>query len=182
MHPKARRMIALGGALMLGTSLAQASQTAKHEAQELHRVNVTLIEAIINAEKAGGGKATSAEFQFKRGNPALFEVKVLSSDGSKLTRYELNPHTGEVQKTDNEKLEKLLTRLNPAELRRAPTVLTHAIAVAQEHSGGAARSADVHREGDRLEYEIETVKVDGTLHKVKVNGADGNVVSDESEK
>src|ERR1700720_1062011 len=129
--------------VLLFATAVQASQTAKHEAQELRRVDLSLIEAIIAAEKEDGGKATSAGFNFKRGNPALFEVKVLSADGKKLTRYDLNPHTGKVQDIHNELLEKLINRLTPESLRRTPTTLTHAIVLAQEQSGGRARSADV---------------------------------------
>jgi uncharacterized membrane protein YkoI len=168
--------------LACGSTLAQASQSAKHEAEELRRETFSLIEAIATAEKEGGGKATSAEFEFKRGNPAYFEVKVLSADGGKLTRYELDPKTGKVRKTDNEALEKLISRLTPDALRRSPTTLTHAVAVAQTHSGGRARSADVDRKGDHLEYVVQTVSLDGTSHTVKVNGVDGAVISDDSEK
>lgn len=183
MKRKSRVTVALAGAAMLlGAATAQASQSAKHEAEELRRAKLSLIEAIIAAEKESGGKATRAEFVFKRGNPAYFEIKALTADGSKLTRYDLNPRTGMVQKTENEALEKLVTRLTPESLRRSPTTLTHAIAVAQEHSGGHARSADVDRKGDHVEYDIQTVKLDGTLHKVKVNGMDGTVIKDESEK
>jgi len=137
---------------------------------------------VIAAEKESGGKATSAEFEFRRGNPAYFQVKVLSADGKKLTRYDLDPRTGQVQKTANEVLEKLLTRLTPEDLRRSPTILTHAIALAQEHSGGHARSADIDRKSDHLEYDIETVKLDGSSHKVKISGLDGTVIKDESDK
>ena len=56
--------------------LVQASQSARHQAQELQRSKLSLMEAIIAAEKADGGKTTSAEFNFKRGNPAVFQVKV----------------------------------------------------------------------------------------------------------
>jgi uncharacterized membrane protein YkoI len=183
MNPRSRRAIALATAVLLfGAAPAQASQSAKHEAEELRRVKLSLIEAVVAAEKEGGGKATSAEFEFKRGNPAYFEVKVLSADGKKLTRYDLDPRTGEVQKTANEGLERLVTRLTPEELRRSPTTLTHAIALAQEHSGGHARSADVDRKSDHLEYDIETVKLDGTSHKLKISGSDGTVIKDESEK
>src|ERR1700761_4423739 len=86
--------------LVLGTAAAHASQSTKHEAQELHRAKLSLIEAVIAAEKQGGGWATSGEFVFKKGNPAYFEIKVLSADGGKLTRYDLDPKTGDVQKTD----------------------------------------------------------------------------------
>jgi uncharacterized membrane protein YkoI len=183
MNPKSRWATVLAGAVLLfGAAMAQASQSAKHEAEELRRVNLSLIEAVIAAEKEGGAKATSAQFEFKRGNPAYFEVKVLSADGKKLTRYELDPRTGKVQKTANEALEKLITRLTPEDLRRSPTTLTHAIALAQGHSEGHARSADTDRKSDHLEYDIETVKLDGTSHTVKISGLDGAVIKDESDK
>jgi hypothetical protein len=51
-----------------------------------------------------------------------------------------------------------------------------------EHSGGHARSADIDRKSDHLEYDIETVKLDGTSHKVKISGLDGTVIKDESDK
>jgi uncharacterized membrane protein YkoI len=182
MSPKSRWVTVLAGTVLLfGAAMAQVSQSAKHEAEELRRVNLSLIEAVIAAEKEGG-KATSAQFEFKRGNPAYFEVKVLSADGKKLTRYELDPRTGKVQKTANEALEKLVTRLTPEDLRRSPTTLTHAIALAQEHSEGHARSADIDRKSDHLEYDIETVKLDGTSHQVKISGLDGTVIKDESDK
>jgi uncharacterized membrane protein YkoI len=183
MNPKSRWVIALPCAVLLfAAAVAQASQSAKHEAEELRRTKLSLIEAVIAAEKEGGGKATSAQFEFKRGNPAYFEVKVLSADGKQLTRYDLDPRTGQVQKTANETLEKLVTRLTPEDLRRSPTTLTHAIALAQEHSGGHARSADIDHKSDHLEYDIETVKLDGTSHKLKISGLDGTVIKDESEK
>jgi uncharacterized membrane protein YkoI len=183
MNAKPRLGIALvAAAVLLFAATVQASQSAKHEAEELRRLNLSLIEAIIAAEKEGGGKATSAEFQFKRGNPAFFEVKVLSADGKKLTRYDLDPHTGKVKDTHNELLEKLISRITPDSLRRTPTTLTHAIALAQEQSRGRARSADVDRKDDRLEYDIETVKLDGTLHKMRVSATEGKVIADEAEK
>jgi uncharacterized membrane protein YkoI len=183
MSLKSNIPVALTSAVvLLCSAMVHASQSAKHQAEELHRAKLSLIEAVIAAEKAGAGKATSAEFQFKRGNPAYFEVKVLSADGKKLTRYDLDPRTGTVKNTDNEPLEKLITRIAPDDLRHSPTTLTHAVALAQEHSGGHAVSADVDRKGDHLEYDIETVKVDGTSHKIKVSGADGTVLSDEPEK
>jgi hypothetical protein len=81
MNPKSRWAIAFAGAMLLfGSAMAQASQSAKHEAEELRRVKLSLIEAVIAAEKESGGKATSA-------------------DGKKLTRYDLDPRTSNVQKT-----------------------------------------------------------------------------------
>jgi uncharacterized membrane protein YkoI len=176
------RVVLAGAVAVLLATTAQASNSAKHEAQELKRVKYSLVEAIIAAEKEGGGRATSAEFEFKKGNPAYFEVKVLSDDGKKLTRYDLNPRNGKVQNTSNETLEKLISRITPDDLRRSPTTLTHAIALAQTKSGGHARSADVDHKGDHVEYTVETVHVDGSAHKVKINGLNGEVISDDAEK
>lgn len=178
MNRRARLTVAL--ACMATAALAapaQASQSAKHEAQELQRAKLSLIEAIVAAEKQAGGKAINAAFEFKRGNPAYFEVKVLSEDGRKLTRYELNARTGNVQGTSNEALEKLITRITPASLSHAPTGLTHAIALAEQRSGGHAVSADVKGNGEQLVYTVETVKLDGTSKETQVQ-ADGKIESD----
>ena len=169
-------------AALLSSTLAQASQSAKHQAQELRRSKLTLIEAVLAAEKTDGGKTTTAEFNFKRGNPAVFQIKVLSPDGKKLTQYDVDPKTGSIKDTHNEVLEKLLTRLSPENLRTTTTTLSHAIFLAQESSGGRALNADVDKKGDHLEFTVETVKLDGTAHKVKIDGATGKVVSDEAEK
>jgi uncharacterized membrane protein YkoI len=169
-------------AALLSSGMALASQSAKHQAQELGRSKVTLIEAILAAEKADGGRTTAADFNFKRGNPAIYEVKVLSADGKKLTRYDIDPKSGSVKDTHNEVLEKLLSRISPENLRLTPTTLTHAVYLAQQQSGGRALNADVDRKGDHLEYTIETVKLDGTSHKVKIDGSNGKVISDDEEK
>jgi len=170
------------GATLLSSAMAQASQSAKHEAQELRRSKLSLIEAIIAAEKQDGGKSTSAEFVFKRGNPAFFAVTVLSADGKKLTKYDLDPKTGRVGDTHNEVLEKLLTRISPDTLRLTPTTLSHAIAIAQQSSGGHAMSADADRHGDHLEYTVETVNIDGTSHHIKIDSSSGMVISDSADK
>jgi len=169
-------------AALLSSAVAQASQSAKHEAQELRRSKISLIEAIIAAEKHDGGKSTSAAFIFKRGNPAFFEVTVLSADGKKLTKYDLDPKTGQVGDTHNEVLEKLLTRISSDNLRLTPTTLSHAVAIAQQSSGGHAVSADADRHGDHLEYTVETVVVDGTSHHIKIDSSSGKVISDDTDK
>ena len=179
------RSFVIGAAVALtvfSSATVQASQSARHQAQELQRSRFSLIEAVIAAEKADGGKSTAAEFNFERGNPAVFQVKVLSADGKKLTRYDLNPRTGQVQNTHNEVLEKLLTRISPESLRLTFTTLSHAIAIAQQHSGGHALGAAVDRHGDHLEYTVETVKLDGSSQKVKIDSASGAVISQDTDK
>lgn len=179
------RKVSMGvavAAALLSSGMVLASQSAKHQAQELHRSKLTLIEAILVAEKADGGRTTSADFNFKRGNPAVYEIKVLSADGKKLTQYVIDPKSGSVKDTHSEVLEKLLTRMSPDNLRLTPTTLTHAVYLAQQQSGGRALNADVDRKGDHLDYTVETVKLDGTSHKVKIDGSNGKVISDDEEK
>ena len=172
----------LVAATLFSSGMVLASQSAKHQAQELRRSKLSLIEAVIAAEKEDGGRATSAEFNFERGNPAVFQVKVLSADGKKLTRYDIDPRTGRVQDTHNEVLEKLLSRITPDSLRLTFTTLSHAVAIAQQHSGGHAVSADVDRHGDHLEFTVETVKLDGSSQKLKIDSASGNVLSEDTDK
>lgn len=143
----------------------------------MDKAKISLTEAIHIAERKGSGQATSAEYEFKSGNPAYYEVKVLRNDGEKLTRYELSPSTGDVKEVSDEKFEKLFTRIKPTAIQNAPTSLTRAIATAETRSGGKAREAEVSRDGDQLLYEVEIVKVDGTREKMKINGSDGKIAS-----
>ncbi|SRR5581483_6125719 len=166
---------ALSAALAAG--VVQASDSTRHEAQAMEKAKISLTEAIRTAEKHGNGMATSAEYVFKNGNPAYYEVKVLSNDGQRLTGYELNPVTGEVRKADDEKFEKLFTRLKPNAIQNAPTSLTRAIATAETRSGGKAKEATVNRDGDQVQYTVEVVKLDGSSEKLKINGSDGKVAS-----
>jgi uncharacterized membrane protein YkoI len=168
-------LAAVSSVLVFGA--AQASDSAKHEAEALRTAKVSLTEAIHIAEKQGNGHAISAEFEFKGGDPAYYDVKVLSSDGSKLTRFDLNPTTGKIKETSNEKFEKLFTRIKPTSIQNAPTSLTRAIATAEQRSGGRATQAQIDRDGDQVKYTVEIVKLDGESEKIKVNGSDGKVAS-----
>jgi uncharacterized membrane protein YkoI len=161
--------------LALGT--AQADDSGRHIAQSMASAKVSLTEAIRTAEKQGNGQAVSAEYEFEGGNPAHYEVKVLRSDGDKLTKYELSPSTGKVKDVSDAKLEKLFTRVKPESIRHAPTSLTHAITSAEQRAGGKAIEADVDRDGDQVQYTVKVVRSDGTIEKMKINGADGKVAS-----
>jgi uncharacterized membrane protein YkoI len=172
---KSALIVAASAVLAVGA--AQASDSARHEAQSLSNAKVSLPEAIRTAEKEGGGKAISAEYELKGGNPAQYEVKVLSNDGQKLTKYEINPSTGQVKDASDEKIEKLFTRLKPNAIQNAPTSLTRAISTAEARAGGKAVEAKVDRDGDQVQYEVKVVKLDGDSEKVKVNGSDGKVAS-----
>ncbi|MFL6605349.1 MAG: PepSY domain-containing protein [Steroidobacteraceae bacterium] len=167
----------LAASSLLAMGAAQATDTARHEAQSMDKAKMSLTEAIHMAERQGNGQAISAEYEFKNGNPAYYEVKVLGNDGKKLTKYELDPNTGQVKEVSDEKFEKLFTRIKPTAIQHAPTSLTRAITTAETRSGGKAREAEVNRDGDQLQYEVKVVKADGTSETVKINGADGKVAS-----
>ncbi len=162
---------------VLATGAAQASESAVHEAQALSKAKVSLTDAIHMAEQRGNGQAISAEFEFKKGRPGYYEVKVLRNDGKKLTQYDLNANSGKVTEASNEEFEKLFTRIKPASIQNAPTSLSRAISTAEERSGGKATDASVDRDGDQVKYTVKVAKADGTTEKVKVNGADGKVAS-----
>src|SRR5246127_4807122 len=159
-------MTAVAAALAVGA--VQASDSTRHEAQAMEKAKISLTEAIRIAEKQGNGQATSAEYEFKNGNPSYYEVSVLSNDGQKLTKYELSPATGAVKEKSDEKFEKLFTRLKPSAIQNAPTSLTRAIATAEARSGGKAKEAEISRGGDQLVYKVEVVKLDGTSEKVQI--------------
>jgi uncharacterized membrane protein YkoI len=156
---------------------AFASDSARHEAQALQKAKLSLTAAIRVAERQGNGQAISAEYEFKKGNPGYYEVKVLRNDGQKLTAYQLDPDTGQVKEVKDEKFQKLFTRLKPTAIQNAPTSLTRAITTAETRSGGKAKEAEVDRDGDQLRYEVKVVKTDGGSETLKINGSDGKVAS-----
>lgn len=162
---------------VLSAGLVQAADSTRHEAQSMEKAKISLNEAIRSAEKQGNGQATSAEYVYKSGNPSYYEVKVLSNNGENLTKYEVNPTSGDVRKVSDEQFEKLFTRLKPTAIRNAPTSLTRAIQTAETRAGGKAEEATVNRDGDQVQYDVKVVKTDGSSEKVKINGSDGKVAS-----
>lgn len=168
---------ALLAALALGCAVtgAQAADKAATEDATLSNANVSLTQAIGIAEKQGTGQAISADYMAKKGKMGNYDIKVLSSDGSKLTKYRVSPATGKISEASNEPFEKVFTRIKPTELQNAPTSLKTAITAAESQSGGKAIDADTDRTGDSVRYTVKVAKADGTTEKVKVNGADGKV-------
>jgi uncharacterized membrane protein YkoI len=162
---------------ILEVGAVQASDSMRHEAQAMEKAKISLTQAVRTAEQRGNGQATSAEYIFKNGNPAYYQVKILSNDGQKLNEYDLDANTGAVKQVNEEKFEKLFTRLKPTAIQNAPTSLTRAIGTAEARSGGKAKEATVNRDGDQVQYDIEVVKADGTNEKLQINGADGKVAS-----
>jgi uncharacterized membrane protein YkoI len=172
-----RAGILLAASSLLALGVAHASDSARHEAQAMEKAKISLTQAIHMAERQGNGQAISAEYEFKNGDPAYYQVKVLRDDGQKLTEYQLDPNTGKVKEVKDEKFEKLFTRIKPTAIQNAPTSLTRAITTAETRSGGKAKEAEVNRNGDQLQYEVKVVKLDGGSETLKINGSDGKVAS-----
>jgi len=162
--------------MIFAVSVAQSANAAREE-QALSNADVSLTQAIKMAEQQGGGQAISAEYEPKSGSAGQYEIKVLSNDGKKLTKYMLDPNTGKVTEADNESFQRVFTRIKPTSIQNAPTSLTRAITTAEQRSGGKATGASVDRDGDQVKYTVKVAKTDGTTEKVKVNGADGKVAS-----
>jgi uncharacterized membrane protein YkoI len=172
------KAIALAVALAMGTAVTgvQAADAAREDAT-LSNAKVSLNDAINKAEKEGGGQAVAADYKPKKGTMGYYDIKVLSSDGSKLTEYRVSTAAGKVTKASNEPFEKMFTRIKPDQLASAPTSLKGAIKTAEAQSGGKAVDADADRDGDTVQYTVKVAKADGSTEKVKVNGADGKIAS-----
>jgi len=166
-------LFAIAGA----TQAATHSATTQQDEHALSNAQVSLTEAISAAQEQGNGQAVSADYNVKHGTAGYYDVKVLSSDGQKLTRYRIAADTGKVISTDNEPIEKVFTRLKPESLRNAPTSMKQAITTAEEKSGGKAMGASIHSDGDQVQYTVHVAKADGSTEKVTVNGSNGRVAS-----
>jgi uncharacterized membrane protein YkoI len=102
---------------------------------------------------------------------------VLSTDGTKLTEYTLDANTGKVAKASNEPLEKLTTRVKPADLQQVQTSLSSAIHSAEQHTGGKVIDAETEGSGSHIRYELKVAMADGKTDKIKIDGSTGKVAS-----
>ena len=167
----------IAGALVFVAAGMAVSAGDKKDAQAASDSKISLTEAIHTAEKAGGGKAVDAEMEGSKGGHARYTVEVLSSDGKKLTEYTINANTGKVEKTDNEPIEKLVTRVKPDDLQSTQTTLTAAIREAEQQTGGKVIDAETGASDGALHYELKVAMADGNTDKVKVNGATGKIAT-----
>ena len=157
-----------------GANRAPAAENTKFQA--LGRATLSLTQAIERAEQQGDGKAIYAEFETDGNEKPRYEVKVLGRD--KLVTYTLDADSGKVLETDNDRLEKLFTLLEPDDIRGAPTTLAQAIGIAEQRSGGKAIEADVDRDSDAVSYDVTVAKSDGSERDLRVDGATGRVTED----
>lgn len=166
----------LGAFVFVAASMAATAGDAK-DAKAASASNLSLTEAIHTAEKAGMGKAVDAEMEGGKGGHARYQVEVLSSDGKKLTEYTINANTGKVEKTNNEAVEKLFTRVKPDDLQSTQTTLTAAIREAEQQTGGKVIDAETGASNGALHYEMKVAMANGKTDKVKVDGATGKIAT-----
>ena len=177
MKYQAMKYQVIAGALVFVAAGMSVSAGDKKDAQAATDSKITLTEAIHTAEKAGMGKAVDAEVEGAKGGHARYTVEVLSSDGKKLTEYTVNANTGKVEKTSNEPLEKLVTRVKPDDLQSAQTTLTAAIREAEQQTGGQVIDAETGASNGSLHYELKVATADGKTDKVKVDGTTGKIAT-----
>ncbi len=148
-------------------SLAPADQRRGQAAQ------ITLAQAIDTAEQQGQVKAISAEFEEDDGGQ--WEIKVIRSDGS-LVEHTIDGRTGQIRRSETQRLESFFSRLKPADFQNARTSLKQATALAEQQGGGRAVEAEIERENNTVQYEITVVNGDRST-ELKIS-ADGQILKD----
>ena len=151
-----------------------AAEPARENAMLSH-AKVSMNQAITVSEEQGSGQAIDAQYIPKSGTMGIYDVKVLSMDGKKLLDFNINAENGRVLKATRKGVEKVFTRIKPADLQSAQTPLKGAIKTAEAQTGGKAVKADVDRRGDTVRYTVKVAMADGTTEIINVNGADGKV-------
>jgi uncharacterized membrane protein YkoI len=170
------RITALATAIAMGcAATASYADDPAHEDAMLSQAKVSLNQAITVAEEQGAGQAIDADYIPKSGTLGIYDVKVLSMDGKKLLDFNINPENGRVLKATRVHVEKVFTRIKPADLQAAQTPLKGAIKTAEAQTGGKAVMADTDRHGDTVRYTVKVAMADGTTKTIKVNGADGKL-------
>lgn len=165
---------AAAAAFLFASGIASADNLSRSEYEALTGAKLSLAQAIEVAEKQGNGKAIEAEFEAKKGG-AEYEIMVLTQD--KLIKYKLDANSGQVKKTENERLERYFTRLKLQDLQGAATPLVKVVATAEQHGGGRAVEAEIERKGKRVVYEVSVAKPDYKTQKVRIDGTSGEVTS-----
>lgn len=169
---------ALLTAVVLGSAVtASYAGDAARESAALSHAKVSMNQAITVAEEQGRGQAIDAQYIPKSDAMGMYDVKVLSMDGKKLLDFNINPENGRVLKATRERVGKLFTHIEPADLEKAQTPLKGAIKAAEAQTGGKAVMADTDRHGDTVQYTVKVLTTDGMSQTIKVSGADGKVAS-----
>ena len=139
---------------------AQTSESKEKEAEEValfSQAKISLIDAIIAAEKKVGGKAIEAELG-DESNSVQFEIEILK-DG----------------KTHEVIVDGITGKVLVALFSQAKIPLIDAIKAAEKKVGGKAIEAELVDESNSVQFEIEILK-DGKTHEVIVDGITGKVL------
>ncbi len=155
------------------TNTADAAQ----EARKLSAVNITLAEAIRTAEQQIDGHAISATFDTTHGDEGRYEVLVLSPDGRRLTRFDLDAYNGAVAAEWNHSLSLVYPELSPRSVQDTRTTLANAIATAEQQAGGKAIDAALGGTGGQMMYSVDVARPDGSTQKLEVDGSDGRIAA-----
>jgi uncharacterized membrane protein YkoI len=163
-------------ALGAGGGVFAASQSSKNEdeAREIEAVRtspVSLPQAIATAEQQSNGRAVSAEAE-EGGGGVLYEIKTIG--GEKVVEFQIDPQTGNVVNTEDEKVEGDNDE-EYAGAARLETTLAAAIASAEQATGGKAIEAGLDDEDGKALYEVELAAA-ATIQKAYIDAATGNVV------
>ncbi len=158
---------------LAATAHAANTANAGQEARMLKGANITLPQAIRTAEMKSDGQAIGATYDTKHGNEGRYEVLVMSADGSRLTRLDLDAYSGAADAAWNHSLATLYPDLRAQSVLNTPTPLANAIRTAERRANGKATDAQVQRAGAQLLYTVDVARPDGTTQKVEVDGSDG---------
>lgn len=180
MHYSKIAPFALAALFGFATAMPAFADDEQGDAMEfgaLMNAKISTIDAVANAEKRSGGRATKVELEKEKG-AYLFEVETVSK--GKVARTLIDPATGKtVQVKDEGALEKFFDRDEQDDLKKlnaVPTTLSAAIAAGEKNVGGKAVEAKLDDDEDSAVFRVEVVK-NNLIHLVMINGADGKVLS-----
>lgn len=164
--------IALRGGGVLAASQSGKSNDEAKEIEAVRAAPVSLPQAIATAEQQSNGRAVSAEAE-ERGSGVLYQIRTIAGD--KVVEFRIDPQTGNVVKTEDEKVEDDDAD-EYAGVGQLQTTLAAAIASAEQATGGKAMEAALDQEDGKALYQIELAAADGTIQKAYVDAASGQVV------
>lgn len=162
----------LGAAALLGLAPLTHAAVRNHDDVALN-AKVSLVQAVASGERAGQGKATSAEFDVENDRP-IWEVQVLGPAG--LNEYKVDASSGQVLKVEPEhlrgKITSLVTGLKLDQLQAVAMPLPQAVATAEGKLGGKAVKVEVEHEHKAIQYDVFVRHAGKTDHvKIAAGGA-----------
>lgn len=158
---------AVGGGFAANPSAGNDGEEVR-EIEAVRSAPISLTQAIATAETESGGIAVSAEAE-EKGSHVLYEIMTIG--GGKVVEFQVDPQTGDVVET--EVVEEDADEY--AGVAQLETSLSSAIASAEQATGGKAIEAGFDDEDGKTLYEVELAAADGTIHKVNIDAASGEV-------